>query len=122
MPSRGLHEEFDRYLASRGVLMDTTGYGSVHSFMDRGVTMYGGRHREFDPFHAESGLRSWINGKRNVVGQDRATDWLRSGLGHICLDEIDSRLLKSYNWNSVFDSAYRSMVSRGWNTARFRSF
>jgi hypothetical protein len=55
----------------------------------------------------------------NVIDQDLATDWLRAGLGHICLDEAESKLPKRYSWEKVFDSAYRSMAQRRWTKARF---
>lgn len=87
--------------------------------MDRGVWSFGVTHRERDFYHTEKGLRKWLNGKYNVIGQKRATDWLRSGLGHICLDELESRLVLDYPWAEVFDSAYRSMVQRGWVKTRF---
>lgn len=119
MPSRKEHEDFDRYLAERGVLLPDGQYGEVHTFMDKGVRDFGAGHREVDIYHRERGLRQWINGKYNVVGQDRATDWLRAGLGHICLDETDRSLWRSYSLESVFDSAYRSMVRRNWTKKKF---
>jgi hypothetical protein len=106
MPCRNKHEEFGRFLAKKGVLLPDGRYGEVHTFMDRGTETFGGKHREYDPYHKEKGLRQWLNGKYNVIGQDLATDWLRAGLGHICLDEVESYLKKSYSWEEVFDSAY----------------
>jgi len=120
MPDRALHENFDKYLAERGVLLLDGRYGQVHTFMDLGVRTYGPKHQEEDDYHQEEGLRSWINGKYNVIGQDRATDWLRAGLGHICLDEANRRVPDSESWITLFDSAYRSMVQRGWNRAKFQ--
>ena len=119
MPSRGKHKQFDKYLAERHVLLSEAEYDKLHEFMDRGVGLYGSEHRERDVFHAEEGLRSWINGKYNVIGQDLATDWLRAGLGHISLDEMERALDDDYDWHEVFDSAYRSMAQRGWIRARF---
>jgi len=125
MPSRNWHEEFDRFLATKGVLLSNGGYGEVHTFMDRGVEIFGSMHRELDKYHGKGtsakakGLRRWLNGKYNVIGQDLATDWLRAGLGHICLDDAESYLNGSYSWEEVFDSAYRSMVQRKWTKARF---
>ena len=121
MPNRSRHEKFDRYLAKRYVLFRDGQYGEVHAFMDMGVTAFGANHREVDVYHSEKGLRKWLNGKYNVIGQDRATDWLRAGLGHICLDATDRSLWKTYSWHKVFDSAYRSMAQRGWTKARFVS-
>jgi hypothetical protein len=125
MPSRRKHEEFDRFLVTKNVLLPNGQYGQVHAFMDRGVEIFGGKHRELDLYHGEGtrtkakGLRRWLNGKYNVIGQDLATDWLRAGLGHICLDEAERKLPKRYSWKKVFDSAYRSMARRGWTKARF---
>lgn len=119
MSSRNKHEKFDRFLAGKGVLLPDGEYGKVHEFMDRGVKSFGAEHRKVDIYHLEEGLRQWLNGKYNVIGQDRATDWLRAGLGHICLDESDSSLSKEYLWKEVFDSAYRSMAQRRWTRARF---
>lgn len=125
MPSRKIHEEFDKFLARKEVLLADGRYGVVHTFMDRGVKIYGSEHRGQDPYHGKGPrtkarwLRRWINGKYNVIGQDRATDWLRAGLGHICLDEVDSALYKNYSLETVFDSAYRSMARRRWTKARF---
>jgi hypothetical protein len=87
--------------------------------MDRGVEAFGSQHRELDKYHKEKGLRQWLNGKYNVIGQNRATDWLRAGLGHICVDEAETYLHESYSWEEVFDSAYRSMAQRRWTKARF---
>lgn len=124
MPPRKTHEEFDRYLADRGVLIpysqfEKSKYKTVHVFMDRGVYTYGPEHREHDIYHREKGLRSWLNGQINVIEQDLATDWLRVGLGHICLDEAESSLDPKYSLEEVFDSAYRSMAQRGWTKKYF---
>jgi len=119
LPSRNIHEEFDRFLAKKNVLLPDGQYGEVHTFMDRGVESFGSEHRELDLYHKEKGLRRWLNGKYNVIGQDRATDWLRAGLGHICLDEAESYLHERYSWEEVFDSAYRSMAQRRWTKVRF---
>ena len=119
MPSRSKHEEFDRFLARKHVLLPDGQYGEVHAFMDRGVEAFGSQHRELDKYHKEKGLRQWLNGKYNVIGQNRATDWLRAGLGHICVDEAETYLHESYSWEEVFDSAYRSMAQRRWTKARF---
>lgn len=112
---RKIHVKFDKYLSDQGVLLQDVGYSQVHAFMDAGVKSFGAQHRDLDLFHKGKGLRSWLNGKWNVIGQDLATDWLRAGLGHICLDEADSSL----DLEEVFDLAYRSMVQRGWTKARF---
>jgi hypothetical protein len=125
MPSKHRHEQFDRFLAERGVLLPDGQYGEVHAFMDRGVRNFGPKHRELDIYHGigakarANGLRRWLNGKHNVIGQERATDWLRAGLGHICLDEANARLNDSYSWEEVFSHAYRLMARRGWTRARF---
>lgn len=119
MYKRKDHIKFDEYLSERGVLLEDAGYDKVHAFMDAGVKSFGAQHRLLDPFHKGKGLRSWLNGQWNVIGQDRATDWLRAGLGHICLDEADTELDLKYSVEEVFDSAYRSMVQRGWTKARF---
>ena len=125
MPNRKKHEQFDVFLAKKGVLLPDAQYGEIHKFMDRGVKFFGSNHRELDQYHGKgskakaNGLRQWLNGKYNVIGQDRATDWLRSGLGHICLDEADEYLPKSYSWEDVFNYAYRLMVRRRWTKARF---
>jgi hypothetical protein len=119
MPSKKEHEKFDRFLAMKGVLLPDGQYGKVHAFMDRGVESFGPDHRLLDVYHREEGLRRCLNGKYNVIGQDLATDWLRAGLGHICLDKMESSLSGRYSWGKVFDSAYRSMARRGWTRARF---
>lgn len=125
MPNKRKHEEFDRFLAKKHVLLLDGRYGEVHAFMDLGVKDFGSDHRELDRYHGmgsgvkAKGFRKWINGKFNVIKQDLATDWLRAGLGHICLDEADSRLDESYSWDEVFKSAYLSMVRRKWIKARF---
>ncbi|MEM3629641.1 MAG: hypothetical protein QXE06_09795 [Candidatus Bathyarchaeia archaeon] len=125
MPCKDRHEQFDRFLAEKGVLLPDGQYGEVHAFMDRGVKNFGSRHRELDIYHGigsrakASGLRRWLNGKYNVIGQERATDWLRAGLGHICLDEANARLNKRHSWDEVFNHAYRLMSRRGWTRARF---
>jgi hypothetical protein len=119
MPDRRIHEAFDRFLAEKRVLLPDGKYGQVHAFMDLGVKDFGSAHRDFDYYHREEGLRRWLNGKFNVIKQDLATNWLRAGLGHICLDEKESYLDESYSLEEVFDSAYRSMIQRKWTRARF---
>jgi len=119
MPDRRTHEEFDRYLVDRGVLLPNTKYGEVHKFMDAGVKDFGGEHREVDYYHDVDGLRDWLNGKYNVI-QNLATYWLRAGLGHICLDEKESSLSDEYSLDEVFDSAFRSMAQRGWTKSFFK--
>jgi hypothetical protein len=119
MPFRDKHKAFDKFLAMKGVLLPDGQYEQVHAFMDRGVKEFGSAHRELDSRHTEEKVRQWLNGKYNVIGQDRATDWLRACLGHICLDEIESYLKTTYSWEEVFDSAYRSMAQRKWTKARF---
>ena len=120
MPDRDLHENFDKYLAIRGVFLPDGRYGQVHTFMDLGVNIYGSTHQEDDIYHKEEGLRSWINGKFSIIGQDRATDWLRAGLGHICLDVANRRVPESEPWDTLFDSAYRSMAQRRWDRVKFQ--
>lgn len=119
MPSRKKHEQFDEYLALKGVLMPDGRYAVVHSFMDKGVNCYGADHRNLDFYHQEEGLRSWINGKYNVIGQNLATDWLRAGLGHICLDYKDSSIPADANWDIVFHDAFQLMNKMKWTRSRF---
>lgn len=127
MPCKDRHVQFDGVLSQKGALLPDGQYGEVYAFMDRGVKNFGPRHRELDIYHGAgakvraNGLRGWLNGKYNVIGQERATDWLRAGLGHICLDEADTRLDSSYSWEEVFNHAYRLMARRGWTRARFIS-
>jgi hypothetical protein len=126
MPIRRLHEQFDMYLAKKCVLLEDARYGEVHRFMDLGVREFGSKHQDEDKYHdADEGkceaLRTWINGKYNVIRQDRATDWLRAGLGHICLDKAKQRLPDSASKDELFDSAYRSMAQRSWDRAKFYS-
>jgi hypothetical protein len=127
MPCRNKHVEFDRYLAEKQVLFHDAGYSEVHKFMDLGVKSLGYRHRELDQYHGKGtrakakGLRKWLNGKYNVIGQDRGTDWLRAGYGHICLDDAYylMKANKVYSWEDIFNSAYRSMAQRKWKNNRF---
>jgi len=120
MPQSRTHTQFDEYLAEKGVLLTDGKYKSVHKFMDEGVWSFGSEHRELDFYHGEDGLRQWLNGKWNVIGQDRATDWLRAGFGHLCLDDAERRLGKKVSNIKLFDSAYRSMCQRSWKRKYFR--
>jgi hypothetical protein len=126
MPSTAIHVKFDRYLTERGVLLVGKTYRCVHIFIDNGVKAFGPLHRERDPYHNirqnAHALRKWINGKYSVIKPDVATDFLRAGFGHYALDRVDSDLIKTYGWKSVFDSAYRSMVQLGWCKKFFRPF
>ncbi|OGF01591.1 MAG: hypothetical protein A2509_03090 [Candidatus Edwardsbacteria bacterium RIFOXYD12_FULL_50_11] len=122
MPIKKYHEEFDLFLSSKGVLLPDGQYGVVHTFMDKGVGSFGANHRELDIYHREEGLRSWLNGKYNVIGQHRATDWLRAGLGHICLDVVESNLPNKYTWDHVYEKAYQLMKRMRWNKSRFIFF
>ncbi|MGB3478775.1 MAG: hypothetical protein WBB67_06415 [bacterium] len=119
MPVRTVHKEFDKYLSERGILLPDASYDRVHEFIDRGIYTFGAQHRELDIYHQEEGLRSWLHSKYNIIGQDLATDWLRAGLGHFCLDEADSSLNGRYSQDSLFDSAYLSMAQRGWTKVKF---
>lgn len=118
-----MHLKFDEYLAKRGILLSDGKYNAVHKFIDKGIKFYGAEHRTNDPYHKFTrrlqALRTWLNGKYNIIGQDRATDWLRAGVGHLFLDYFTSNLDRRYSWLSIFDSAYRSMVQRGWTGVRF---
>ena len=97
----------------------------MYDFIDRGVEIFGCKHREKDPYHGEGtraktrDLRNWLNGKYNVIGQDRATDWLRAALGHICLDDAYRELYYNYSRDEIFDSAYRYMYRRRWTKKKF---
>jgi len=122
MPSRKRHEEFDVYLSVKGILLPDGQYGTVHTFMDRGTQSFGPYHRDIDFYHGEDGIRSWINGKINIIGQNRATDWLRAGLGHLCLDYIDTTHSKRLSWEYIYNEAYKLMKKMNWHKSRFRSF
>jgi hypothetical protein len=123
MPNRITHERFDEFLANKGILLSDARYGNVHRFMDTGVKIYGPDHRNYDPYHERDGICTWITGKRNVINQDHATDWVRSALGHICLDKAATRFKNKkrsdYSEDALFKSAYRSNVQKGWTRARF---
>ncbi len=120
MPNRNKHEQFDVFLADKGILLPDGRYGEVHDIMDKGTKIYGSFHRKYDPVHEEKGLRAWILFKYSTIGQDRATDWLRAGLGHICLDEMYSRFKGKKSWDKIFNSAYRSMAQRSWDRSYFK--
>lgn len=66
MPSKDVHEKFDKYLADRGILLSDSKYGIVHSFMDTGVYSFGANHRYVDTYHSKEGLCRWLKGKYNV--------------------------------------------------------
>ena len=121
MPLGPKHKKFDRYLAERGVLFPNASYEKVHEFIDRGVKKYGPNHREKDDYHNadEHAFRDWLNGKSNIIKQDMATDWLRAGYGHYCLDDAERRSPKNISDDKLFDSAYRSMCQKGWDRAKF---
>ena len=120
MPNRNIHLEFDRFLIQKNVLFPDANYDNVHKFVDAGVFSYGRNHRIVDIYHQEEGVRRWLNGKINVIPQERATDWLRCALGHFCLDDANSKLDERHYLEDVFDYAYKLMKQRRWTNAHFK--
>lgn len=119
MPSRQTHIKFDNYLIERGVLIDSS-YSRIHTFIDKGTGTFGGQHRDEDFYHSEEGIRQYLNGKVGIYGQELTSSWLRSGLGHFCLDETATRRGCEDEEKELFKSAYLSMVRKGYTKKYFR--
>jgi len=119
LPTRRIHLNFDEYLREHGII---TGYAyadKVHDRMDRDIKKYGPFHRELDYYHAEIGIRSWLQKWQHLAYQETLTDYLRVALGHLVLDEMNSR----YEYGSeeeLIKSAYRSFIQRGFHRTFFR--
>ena len=119
---RPVHTRFDRYLSERGVLLDDSDCEHVHKFIDEGSKIRGSQHRDKDPYHDKDEhdrFRVWLNDKYNAIGQDRATDWLRSDLGHFSLDHAKDSLRRNASEKSLFDFANRSMCQKSLDGAKF---
>jgi len=119
MPDRRLHLKFDDYLKSKGIINEFTNGNSVHDRMDRGVDYFGPDHREIDYYHSEEGIRSWLSGFQHLAYPETLRDYLRIGLGHIVLDEIESRSTY-YDEYDLLKRAYRSFIARGYHYKFYR--
>ena len=119
MPSRKVHLLFDEYLMDKGIVSDRD-YSIVHDRMDRDAQYWGGfLHRELDPYHTAQGVRDWLRKWCHLAYQETLTDYLRVALGHLVLDEMDSK----YKYEDEIDlirSAYRSYAQRGFGRCFFR--
>jgi len=119
LPSRRIHLKFDEYLKDRGIICGYTYADIVHDRMDRGLTIWGPVHRYVDFYHSEEGIRSWLSRFQHLAYQETLTDYLRIALGHLVLDDIDSR----GDWRDEEDlikRAYRSFIARGYHRKFYR--
>ena len=123
MPDRRLHLKFDEYLRNKGIIHGYTYGYMVHDRMDRNAHKIGHwKHREWDYYHSEEGIRDWLGRWEHLAYQETLTDYIRIALGHIVLDEIWSR--RGYEFESedeLIKSAYRSFIARGYHRKFYRS-
>jgi hypothetical protein len=118
-PNRRLHLKFDEYLREKGVITGYTYADKVHDRMDRDLKKYGSFHRDLDFYHCEEGIREWLQKWQHLAYQETLTDYLRVALGHIVLDEMNSR--NKYNNDEKFiKSAYRSFARRRFSRCYFK--
>ena len=107
------------YLEDHGIIHDYTFANTVHDRMDRDLTYWGPEHREIDFYHSEEGVREWLRGFQHFAYQETLTDYLRVALGHLVLDDIESR----GEWedeDDLIDRAYRSFIARGYHRKFYR--
>lgn len=118
MAPRYIHLKFDNILKDEKIIeLDTNGT-IIHQFLDKGISDYGGRHRDMDPDHNAEKIRSWLKGifRKLRYSQRTKTDFIRIAYGHILVDkmydtnkppkDIDSfltKVFKEYKLND-FDS------------------
>jgi hypothetical protein len=75
--------------------------------------------------HTGDGIMLYFGTEYEDIDFEKATDFLRTALGHLSLDGFRSHLKKEYvkgdGWvyrnKGIFDVAYESMVQFGWTTA-----
>ena len=94
MPTRDRHLAFDEILRNKGVIGLTDG-NIMHDRMDRNVKYLLKDHREIDWWHHDKGIREYVRNMSHSgfgISQDKATDYIRIGLGHIALDYMASKL------------------------------
>lgn len=119
LPTRKVHLKFDGYLKEHGIITGYTYADKVHDRMDRDLKKYGSLHRDLDFYHCEEGIREWLQKWQHLAYQETLTDYLRVALGHLVLDEMNSR----YEFNSdeeLIKSAYRSFIQRGFGRCYFK--
>jgi len=120
MPNRRIHLKFDKYLKDRGIITDDLDANSVHDRMDRDLIYWGPEHREIDFYHSEEGIREWSKIFQHLSYQETLTDYLRVGLGHLCLDDVESRR-EWINEKELITRAYRSFIARGYHRKFYRT-
>jgi len=120
LPTRRVHIKFDEYLKEHGIIYGYTYANIVHDRMDRDLKKHGHwAHREVDYYHHEMGIRDWLQKWQHLAYQETLTDYLRVALGHIVLDEMNSRY-EYDNEDELIKSAYRSFIQRGFSRTFFR--
>lgn len=136
MPSRNHHIEFDKVLASDGIIPDDVSGAAVHNHLDSGSKKYGAQHRELDPNHDPEAVRDRINAmvcQLGTITQVTATAYVRIGYGHVVLDEIASqekrRLLRErrrkankseLDWDWIYGEALTMIRQRGYHKKYYR--
>ena len=119
MPTRRVHLKFDQYLKDHDVIYGYTFADTVHDRMDRGLVIYGPDHRSVDYYHSEEGIRNWLRGFSHLAYQETLTDYLRVAMGHLVLDDIESR----DEWideDDLIKRAYKSFIAKGFHRKFFR--
>ena len=123
MPNRNKHLMFDDILREKGVIGGTEGR-VIHDRMDKNVKYFLKDHREIDWWHCEKGIREFVKNLSNSgfgIRQDKATDYIRIGLGHICLDYMASKL-KDKNGGTYTGLDWDYVMKRTWNYYRKKGY
>ena len=130
MPSRKIHLRFDEVLREKGIISEDTDGNSVHNRMDKQVNNYGANHRVEDPFHSAEGIRESIDNMVNSFGtirQKTATDYVRIAYGHLCLDNMTTKLKNENDWSNgdidweiVFQRTYNYYKTKGFDKTYYK--
>jgi hypothetical protein len=96
-----------------------TAYTSADKVLDRMVEMPKRSMVPYDCYLEETGIRSWPKEWQHLAYQETLTDCLRVALGHLVLNEMNSRY-ESYNEEELIKFAHRGFIQRGFHKTFFR--
>ena len=130
MPPRKYHLEFDERLRKNNVICDDSLGDAVHARLDRNSKHLGDMHRELDYFHSDEGIRVFIDNIVKSIGninQSTATDYVRIAYGHLCLDQMASKLkmqqgctYSELDWRKVYTRTWKYFQRNGFHRTYYK--
>jgi len=131
MPPRKYHLEFDDRLRGNDIICEDTDGNTVHARLDRNSKHLGDMHREIDYWHSPEGIRDMIDNIVNSIGNiypGTATDYVRIAYGHLCLDNMASKLkrkdnceYKDLDWREIYNRTYHLFRRKGYHKTYYRA-